>query len=823
MRSDCIEEVQKAIGRQISKAEARGIEDRVVASMTRLARKDPDAWRRMPKAERARQAADLTAKDMVKAADLKERRLALQMEAVVRYEGQVNKAGARGFSVINRILDQIDRKVKGAQAQAFTEIADVIDFAVRNDQGSIGQRAIRYLSQMETPENTLAFAREVWGVDSGNAMAKAAAKQWIKSIEGMRQRFNEAGGDIRRLAYGYMPQPHDDARIRKAGLARWVTDTLPKLDRTKYVTPDGRMMSDTELGQVLEQSWRTIESAGWDKIEPGQFRGEGSLANAGSQARVIHFKDPESYIEYLSAYGSGTVYSAMQGHVHGLAKNIALVEEMGPSPATTFRTLHDIATKNGGVDRTAVIMSTEDKFKVLNGELTRPAEADIRQIHQSLRDIQVFGKLGGAFLSSISDIGNYALTLQYHKLPFFKGMETLVRSFGPDAKHFARVAGAMVDSQIAEMHLYGQHNVVNGLTGVLADRTMKLSLLNAWTEGTKRAMSLSYMAAIARMHTVPWEQLDQYDRARLETSGWTGDEWALLAQAKPVEWQGGQYLTRQSLQEMEGVPVNTRERLISRLLGAAVDESEYASVTPNLSGRTLASMGLQSGTHKGELLRHAFLFKGTPLAQIFRHWDRALNGDMSPGQRTKYIGTLMIAPVILGALAIQLKDMVQGKDPRPMDNVKFWEAAVLQGGGAGFIGDVLLNGQGRHGQSASSAVVGGLIGPVYGSGFELGYDVFVENVREAAEGKDTDVGAEAFRWVRGHLPFLSLWYSRLVLDRAILDQMQEFLSPGYSERVKRRAEKEWGSSYWWDRTGEDFELPDRGPSLQGVTGEFSTN
>ena len=28
-------------------------------------------------------------------------------------------------------------------------------------------------------------------------------------IDGMRERFNCSGGDIRKLMYGYLPQPHD--------------------------------------------------------------------------------------------------------------------------------------------------------------------------------------------------------------------------------------------------------------------------------------------------------------------------------------------------------------------------------------------------------------------------------------------------------------------------------------------------------------------------------------------------------------------------------------------------------------------------------------
>ncbi len=88
-----------------------------------------------------------------------------------------------------------------------------------------------------------------------------------------------------------------------------------------------------------------------------------------------------------------------------------------------------------------------------------------------------------------------------------------------------------------------------------------------------------------------------------------------------------------------------------------------------------------------------------------------------------------------------------------------------------------------------------------GSAFELGYDVILENMQQAAEGSDAHMGAETFRWARGHLPAVNLWYAKLAIDQAVLNDMQEFLSPGYLDRVRQRAEKNWGSTYWWATAG----------------------
>lgn len=814
MRSECIEEVQKAIGRRITKAEARNIEERVDGAMTRLARSDIEAYRAMPEAERYRKAADMAAQDLIGEANLKERRLALQLEAVGRHLPAVEQAGKKAFKVVQRKLNQVDIKTKGVNREYMTMILDAVDMATKTPVGSL-----RWLTMAEDTGKTMDFVREVFGKDSGNPEAKGAAKAWSKGIEDMRTRFNNAGGDVRKLMYGYLPQPHDTASIRAAGVRQWISDVLPMVDRNRYLTPEGRPMGDVELGKVLEAAYDNLSTDGLASIEPGQFRGQGSLANAGSQARVIHFATPEAYVQYLGKYGAGTVWSAMQGHIGWMAKNISMVEELGPNPNTTFRTLHDTALKGGGKDRVGLWMNTEDMWKTLTGELSNPLVQSKHRFHQAIRNIEVFGKLQGAVVSSITDIPSYMATLGYNRLPIFEGMSNLVRSFGSDYKHFADVAGLIADSKMGDMRIYADGQMANGITTRLANMTMKVSLMNAWTDGVRRAFSVTMMAGMARISKTPWEALDTVDRARLETKGWTPEEWSVLQKATPEEWKGKQMLTPESIMAIEGLDHNAKQRAVSRLLGVLTDESEFASPAPDLATRTLQQGGTRAGTTTGELYRHVMLFKGFPFAMIMRHWDRALSGDMTPASRVAYTATITLGSTLFGALALHLKDLRDGKDPRPMDSVKFWSAAVAQGGGLSFIGDLLLNGQGAQGQSQGSSAIGSIAGPVAGAASELFFDLGAENIRQAMNGEDTHAGAEAFRWLRSHTPFVNLWYAKLVLDRAALDEFQEFLSPGYTDRMRRKSERDWGTTWWWEKTGEEMQGPDRAPDLSTAVGQ----
>jgi hypothetical protein len=254
-----------------------------------------------------------------------------------------------------------------------------------------------------------------------------------------------------------------------------------------------------------------------------------------------------------------------------------------------------------------------------------------------------------------------------------------------------------------------------------------------------------------------------------------------------------------------------RDTATSRLLGAITDEAEYAVTTPDLQVRAAIQRGTQRGTIEGELLRSVMLFKSFPFAMLTRHWERALEGGA--GTRLAYGSSLAIGLTMFGALALQLKDLKDGKDPRDMTTWKFWAAAFAQGGGAGIFGDFLYTGAGGQGRAGLPNWMS-LAGPVVGTGLEA-VDLTVGNAFEAARGKDTHIGAEALRLARSHTPLVNLWYAKSAFDHAGLHELQEMLSPGYLERMQERERSEWGQERWW---APGSGLPERAPNLETAFG-----
>lgn len=177
----------------------------------------------------------------------------------------------------------------------------------------------------------------------------------------------------------------------------------------------------------------------------------------------------------------------------------------------------------------------------------------------------------------------------------------------------------------------------------------------------------------------------------------------------------------------------------------------------------------------------------------------------------KYAAGMMGSMTIMGALAMQLKEISKGRDPRSMDDDKaaeFWGAAVLQGGGLGIFGDFLGASENRFGSGLASTLAGPGVQSVQNV-----LDLTVGNAMKAVRGDETQVGADLIKVLKQETPGGSLWYARLALERVLIDTLQEQIDPEYRasfRRMRQRAD-ERGQEFWW----EPGELsPERAPAFQ---------
>lgn len=813
----------------LSDAQVREIESRLSATMRRLARTDPE-WQTYPpdarlqiagqqamadvKAEAARRVENAQ-RQAIKAAELEDR-----LQAYTKRQGGTRaKALVEDFSLTSAYIDGIKR-------DSTRNLMGLIEAASSTQGAGAGRRVLMALFDAENPTMSRDLALEVFAqgkAGTGNAIAKQGAAAWLQVTETLRQRFNNAGGDVGKLDYGYLPQAHDQRRVLQAGRDGWAAEVLPMLDRSRYVNEDGSRMTDAQVLDALKGAWETISSDGANKTAPGQFKGSGAKANRGSESREIHFKSGEAYLQYLGKFGVGSMYDAMIGHIGGLSRDLGLVERYGPNPEAQMRVQFDLLQRADGKpdgfwrqmgDNMA---GPRAQWAVLSGASGQAEYARVAQIGQNIRNIETFGKLQGAVLSSVTDLGTYMVTTGYNKLPYWQSLANIGRAMSKDTRDFLNAHGAIAESMVSDLNRWAGENIQNNWSGRITNATMRLSLMNAWTDTLRRGFSLTMMNGLAKLSRTEWDKLTPYDRWRMEQKGITADDWDVMRAAPLVQHRGMDFITP------DGIYAGRHERageVVAKMIGMITDESEIAVLNPDLTTKAITTGGGKAkGSVEGELWRSVMQFKSFPIAMISRHWRRmmetpkGLDGAPMVANKLAYSAAMMVSLTALGAIAFQTKQMVSGKDPVDMTSTKFWSRAVAQGGGLGFVGDLLL-GDTTDDRSPLDSFGRTIMGPTFGSAADM-YELTKGNVDEALAGKQTHAGAEALRFARSHAPMVNLWYAKRALDSAGLHAIQENLSPGYMARIQNKARKDWNQDFWW-APGET--VPDRAPDLTAVGG-----
>ena len=842
-------------GRALTDAQAQAITDRMNATMRRMSRNDPN-WQTYSRDQRHIVAAQQAARDI---ADEAARRVAnAQRQAMrtaeleQRVQSYMQRQGTGRTKALVEDFGQTNAYIDGIKRDSSRHLIDLIEAADNTEGTSIGRRALMVLFDAQNPIMTRDLALEVFArgnAGTGNAVARAGAQAWLRVTEQLRQRFNAGGGDVGRLDYGYLPQAHDVMMVRNAGAKEWIASqrsaagkalaagrsivkdpphefsrehwaksVLPLLDRSQYVDEAGARLGDAAVLDILRGAWETISSDGMNKTQPGQSRGTGARANRGSESREIHFRDGEAYLAYLRDFGTGNMYDAMMGHLGGMARDIGLVEKYGPNPESQMRLQFDLASRADGGPKRVFANHADSYWRVLNGSSGQALSARVANIGTTVRNIETFGKLQGAVLSSVTDLGTYFVTTGYNKLSYWDAIKNLGASTQADTKAFLNTHGMMAESMISDLSRWTGENISQTWSGKLTNATMRLSLMNAWTDTMRRAFSLTMMEGMGRLRQTDWGDLTQYDKWRMEQKGLTEADWQVLQQVKPVMHRGAEHITP------DGIYATGNPRageVVAKYLGLISDESEVAILNPDLATRAIVTAGgSQRGTIDGELWRSTAQFKSFPIAMISRHWRRMLEtpqgmeGAPMTANRLAYAGAMLVSLTALGAIAFQTKQLVSGKDPVDMTTPKFWTRAVSQGGGLGFMGDILL-GDTTEDRSPLDSFGRLTLGPSFGSAADL-YELTKGNIDELRAGKDTHAGAEGLRFARSHMPFVNLWYAKAALDHMGLFALQENLSPGYLGRIQGKASKDWGQDYWWDPRDA---TPDRAPDFGAIAGQ----
>lgn len=787
-------------------------------------------------------AADQAAGELVHQAIIAERNAKLQMTKLASRLEDMKTMKAAGIGDLEAVrntiardysgqfsVESLEQRVAGQKAYYESKLLPTWD-ALGND----------FLGFFQDRTKLLDLVRELRGEDTKNALAKQGAKVYHDVAEEARVAFNAAGGDVGKLDDWGMPQHHSQVKVAAAGRDAWIDTVLPMLDRERYVDDMGNHFTDSQMREFLSHAWDTIATDGLANIVPGKAAGYGARANAHREHRQIHFKDAQAVIDYWNGFGERTAVEILAGHVGTMARDIAFLEHFGPNPNLTYQTLRDTALRDAAVaapvktqQLQGEAVKLDNLYEYAAGRMKPPANLTMVGVADGIANLNVAGKLGGAMLASLfGDKVTMEAVSHMNDLPAMQRWRDemlLLNPLNTADRRLLQSQGLMLDGVRSGLQRFYEGLGKSNLTGKLANAIMRITGMSAINDIRKGSFGWEMYSAIGNELAAgrSFADLPDSDVRALRNFGINETDWKIWSLADRQTWRGvDNILTPDSIAripddalkaakilgpaEEAAAAEATRRDAIVKLLGVVNTESEFAIVYPGWKERASFYGSLQRGTALGEIARSALQFKSFPWSYMMRGMDLVANQD-TPASKAAMVAYLVGATTIAGAMILQTREMLAGKDPRTMADenwFKFWGASFLQGGALGIYGDFLYSvNQTRYGTGPLEALAGPTLGPL----LEFGIVQPLTAAKQALDHKETHLAAKMVQDIKGFIPGSNIWYTKAALDHMIWQNVLETLSPGYLATIRSKTQREYGQDWWW-RPGEM--APERAPDLE---------
>lgn len=677
------------------------------------------------------------------------------------------------------------------------------------------------------------IVREIFGERTGDEGAMMLAAGWKKASEQLRQAFNRFGGHIAHLEDWGLPQNHNAKLIREAGFDKWADAIMPMLDRGRMLDRDtGRPLGDNALREALHKAYSSILTGGWDDREPTSTRGR-AMANRRDESRFLHFKDADNWMAYQQAFGEADPINAMLSHIDAMSRDVGHMQVMGPNPSATLDWVKAVLSKKAALDNTpekavAAHVSLDKLYSNYTRSNSAPVRPRLAHAIDDLGNLLSAAQLGGAVVTAVpSDLNFQRLTRSFNGLPQIKGLATYLKMLNPaDATHRLAAIKMGLGAQQYGQILGQQGRYIGEIYGHewsrwINDRVLTVSGLSAHTAAGRAAFGVDFYGHVADQAGKGFAALDKDFAGMLSRYGIGPAEWDHLRASPTYDVSGAKFIRPADIMARGDMDQGLALDIASKLSDAAQTETEFAVPSGSLMARAI----MQGHDHPGELAsvakRSFNMYRTFGATMLLSHGRRMASLGSNPVKLSKYAAGLLIGSMVAGAMAIQAKEIIAGRDPRPMDDWRFWMAAFITGGGGGLLADFVnagVNGNSAAGQNLGSAIGGpiaGLIGDVSQTFFGAGG---IGAVGKEPSATAKNAGTRALEFTKRYMPGGSIWYSRLVIEREMWDQLQSMIDPGWqgrSARIERWYQRQFQTQYWWHR-GE--QSPERAPDPSNAGG-----
>ena len=746
-----------------------------------------------------------------------------------------------------RFLESIHTRAQSLEHAAHAKIRDVTD-RYRSSHAGFKQDVAGFKD----------VVREIGGINTGSAEAKMHAEALRTLFKDLRAAHDGAGGVIGDIEaregtvyrFDYFPQTHDAQKVGAADFGTWRADLERMGGFSVYDPKTGLRLDGRQREMMLQQVYENIRSGGMNDIaalakkmraEAGKkAEGQGDLKfqaarslteNLGNvnmrrdPSRLIHFDGMEGFLAYNQKYGSGDtgLFSTAMSYITRMTRDIAVMQKMGPQPAAVMRMMEtDLQGEKVG---TASINFIKGMYKTVTGLNDAAGELPVWYRANAARmELARAAYYGAAPVSALSDQFFVGYAARMHGMSSTSALGTYYKGFKPGASATRRFMQRhmVISNAVQGMGLQGARFSDaagrNGMAQFLSGVTHRAGGLGFMTDIGKAAPRLELAGALAeyKAEGKSFAAIDKDLRRMAQESGITAYDWdrAMQAEVTLDGDTGADFLLPENIAALGDAETAAKfGDMFTRIGNLATNE-------PTLAARTVTTGAFgggdaRPGTWSRAIAQNVFFGKTFPITVTMNYLLPALRA--SAQGRHGQLAAMVVFGSVFGSMAIQARQLISGKDPRDMTTASFWQAALLQAGGLGLFGDFMFADYNRYGGGPFATALGPNASLVSGLMKAVGPNEFFGAV-DGDDNMDT-VLAKVWKVASKEIPVVRLWYTRLMVERYVFDQVEKLLDPKYDQRqrrIERRMEKRDNQGFWW----KPAELaPRRGPEMDRAAGQ----
>lgn len=679
------------------------------------------------------------------------------------------------------------------------------------------------------------IVRELHGEHTGDGVAKSIADTYTIAQNLMVDDMRLVGGAIDKRKDYRLAQRQNPVKVARAGMDRWVDDHMKWLDWDHMRFPDGDTIPVADRERVLQETWRSLRSDGRSKIDPKVGRGRGaSIGNAIDNHRFLIYKDADSWTAQHSAYGEGTVFDVVANHIQSMSKRIALVDHFGRNPELMLQALTDqgekaaaqiaeqakvdkgvwtAARREAGIRAQADYKMAVARTQVMmDGHLGRNAGDPHALLPASVHataDILNGVLLGGSLFMNMASDFTQTVTARYANTGFrriFSGVDTYLKAMAPGGTRKAQLIGArsgfihdeVTGATYAAERWTGMASVGPRFARVIGDSALRLSGLARHTSNARWANQSETMGMMHEDRAIPFDQLDWREMA--ERYGITADDWDRVRKNTDT------YNPKKNVEFLAPVDIlktkfADKDKLFVKFANMVDTESRYAIPDASTEAKAYLRGGLKPDTLPGALTYSFSMFKNYPITFFMRYGRHAASLEKAGLRgRLGFVAALGIGTFALSALMTQFNEITRGRDPMSMDTGPFILKTLLNGGGLGLWGNYLLEGLSDDHGNVFSSLGGPLVSfALDTANMAMGDGYAFVNTLDPAGRFSGKFDQRLVEWLRTYTPGSRLWWARLVLEREIFDQLENWADPKADQKRRNRVARQqrtYGNTYF---------------------------